>query len=78
MTNNHNFVNLILADSDTFEIENYDDLISTLKPFVQHTQSIIQIEAQWSSRMKNKVSVWKKDAREYNIMKFEFEKAKKE
>ena len=77
MTNNYNFVNFILANSNIFEAENYDDLINTLKSFVQHTQSIIQIEAQWFSRMKDKMSVWKKNAREYNIMKFEFEKTKK-
>ena len=77
MTDNYNFVNLILANSDTFKIENYDDLISTLKSSVQHIQSIVQIEAQQFSRMKNQMNVWKKNARKYNIMKVELEKAKK-
>ena len=57
MIDNHNFVDLTLADSDTFGAENYDDLISTLEPSVQHTQSIVQIGAQRSSRMKDQVNV---------------------
>ena len=77
MIDNHNFVDLTLADSDTFGAENYDDLTSTLEPSVQHTQSVVQIGAQRSSRMKDQVSVRRRDARKYNIMKFELEKAKK-
>ena len=77
MINNHNFVNFILADSNIFEIENYDDLINTLKSSVQHTQSIVQIKAQRSSHMKNQMSARRRDARKYNIMKIEFEKTKK-
>ena len=78
MINNHNFVDFTLADSNTFGAENYDDLINTSEPSVQYTQSIVQIEAQRSSRMKNQMSVWGKNARKYNIMKLEFEKTKKE
>ena len=78
MIDNHNFVDFILADSDTFGAKNYDDLTSTLEPSVQHTQSIVQIGAQRSSRMKDQVNVWRTDARKYNIMKLELEKAKKE
>ena len=77
MINNHNFVNFSLTNSDTFEAENYNDLINTLESFVQHTQSIVQIETQRSSRMKNQVNIWRKNARKNNIIKFELYKKKK-
>ena len=70
-------MDLTLADSDTFGAESYDDLTNTSEPSVQHTQSIIQIGAQRSSHMNDQVIVWRRDARKYNIMKFELEKEKK-
>lgn len=71
-------MNFVLTNSNTFETENYNDLINTLELFVQYTQSIVQIKAQQSSHMKNPINVWKKNVWKYNIMKLEFEKTKKE